>query len=137
MQERQRLAEIEIARTIIECNLAFNGLQKEQWEKMVTAIANVGPCEGWTGVSYTAMRTRKIDEEKGELIEPLTRFEPHGRSMDVLFSQMDGVIKGSVALSTSLCLARLAHTSCVRLTPGEGGERLPGVSSTAILGKRS
>ena len=31
---------------------------------MVTAIANVGPCEGWTGVSYTAMRTRKIDEEK-------------------------------------------------------------------------
>ena len=72
LKERQRLVEIEIARSIIECNLAFNVLQKEKWKKMVMVIANVGPCEGWTGVSYTAMRMRKIDEEKRELIEPLT-----------------------------------------------------------------
>ena len=31
---------------------------------MVRAIANVGPCEGWCGVSYKEMRTTKIDEEK-------------------------------------------------------------------------
>ena len=31
---------------------------------MVRAIANVGPCEGWSGVSYKEMRTTKIDEER-------------------------------------------------------------------------
>ena len=64
LRERQRLADIEIARTIIECNLSFHVLKKEQWRKMVKAIANVGPCEGWTGVSYNDMRTKKIDEER-------------------------------------------------------------------------
>lgn len=64
LRERQRLADIEIARTIIECNLSFNVLKQEQWKKMVRAIANVGPCEGWTGVTYNDMRTKKLDEEK-------------------------------------------------------------------------
>ena len=31
---------------------------------MERAIANVGPCDGWTGVAYNDMRTKKIDEEK-------------------------------------------------------------------------
>ena len=31
---------------------------------MVRAIANVGPCDGWTGVAYNDMCTKKIDEEK-------------------------------------------------------------------------
>ena len=64
LRERQRLADVEIARTIIDCNLAFNVLNTEQWKKMVRAIANVGPCDGWTGVSYGDMRGKKLDEEK-------------------------------------------------------------------------
>ncbi len=64
LRERQRLADIEIARTIIDCNLAFNVLKTEQWKKMVRAIANVGPCDGWTGVSYGDMRGKKLEEEK-------------------------------------------------------------------------
>ena len=64
VRERQRLANIEIARTIIECNLSFNVLNNEQWKKMVRAIADVGPCEGWSGVTYKDKRTTKIDEEK-------------------------------------------------------------------------
>ena len=59
LRERQKIADIEIARTIIECNLSFNVLNNEQWKKMVHAIANVGPCEGWSGVSYKDMRTKK------------------------------------------------------------------------------
>ena len=31
---------------------------------MVRTIANVGPCEGWSGVTYKEMRTTKIDEER-------------------------------------------------------------------------
>ena len=64
LKERQRLADVEIARTIIECNLSFNVLKNDQWKKMVRAIANVGPCDGWTGVAYNDMHTKAIDEEK-------------------------------------------------------------------------
>ena len=38
---------------------------------MVKAIANVGPCEDWTGVSYNDMRTKKIDEEKERIDKAL------------------------------------------------------------------
>ena len=51
LRERQKLAEVEIARTRIECNLSFNVLNNEQWKRMVRAIANVGPCDGWNGVT--------------------------------------------------------------------------------------
>ena len=64
LRERQRLAEIEIARAVIECNLSFNVLQTPQWKRMIKAVANVGPCEGWTGVGYKDMRTKKLQEEK-------------------------------------------------------------------------
>ena len=63
--------DIEIARTFIECNLSFNVLKKPQWKKMVKAIANVGPCEDWTSVSYNDMRTKKIDEEKERMVKAL------------------------------------------------------------------
>ena len=72
LRERQKIADIEIARTIIECNLSFNVLNNEQRKKMVRAIANVGPCEGWSGVSYKDMRTTKIDEEKKRIDQALT-----------------------------------------------------------------
>ena len=69
LRERQKIADIEIARTIIECNLSFNVLNNEQWKKMVRAIANVGSCEGWSRVSYKDM---KIDEEKKRIDQALT-----------------------------------------------------------------
>ena len=72
LRERQKIADIEIACTIIECDLSFNVLNNEQWKKMVRAIANVGPCEGWSGVSYKDMRTTKIDEEKKRIDQALT-----------------------------------------------------------------
>ena len=64
LREHQQQADVEIAHSLIECNLAFHVLKKPQWKKMVKSIANVGPCEGWTGPSYHEMRTKKIDEEK-------------------------------------------------------------------------
>ncbi|KAH7282747.1 hypothetical protein KP509_35G045900 [Ceratopteris richardii] len=75
LKERQRVAEIEIARTIIECNLPFNVLRLDRWRRMIRAIANVGPCEGWYGVSYNDMRTKKLDEEKARIDKSL---EPRG-----------------------------------------------------------
>ena len=78
---------------------------------MVRAIANVGPCDGWTGVAYNDMRTKKIDEEKERIDRAL--FVPHGRSMDAPSSPMDGVMGRKEASSTSLSLALLAPTSCV------------------------
>ncbi|KAH7430584.1 hypothetical protein KP509_08G004800 [Ceratopteris richardii] len=74
LRERQRLAEIEIARTVIECNISFNVLRLDRQKCMVKAIANVGPCEGWYGVSYNDMRTKKLDEEKKRIdksLEPM------------------------------------------------------------------
>ncbi|KAH7420572.1 hypothetical protein KP509_13G012700 [Ceratopteris richardii] len=74
LKERQRNAEIEIARTVIECNLSFNILRTERWKRMVKAIASVGPCEGWTGVTYNDMRTKKLDEEIARInksLEPI------------------------------------------------------------------
>ena len=71
LRERQRQADREIAHTFIECNLSFNVLRKEQWKKIVRAIANVGPCEDWTGVSYNDMRTKKIDEERERINKAL------------------------------------------------------------------
>ena len=72
LRERQKNAEIELAHTIIECNLSFNVLNNEQWKRMVRAIANVGPCEGWSGVSYKDMRTTKIDEERQRIDKALS-----------------------------------------------------------------
>ncbi|KAH6556935.1 hypothetical protein KP509_1Z147400 [Ceratopteris richardii] len=71
LRERQRLAEIEIARTVIKCNLSFNVLRLDRWKCMVKAIANVGPCEGWYGVPYNDMRTKKLDEEKERIDKSL------------------------------------------------------------------
>ena len=64
---------------MIECNLAFNVLKSDQWKKMVRAIANVGPCEGWTGVSYNDMRTTKIDEEKARIDRALDPIRAAGK----------------------------------------------------------
>jgi hypothetical protein len=64
VKERQRLAEIEIGRTVIECNLSFNILKTPQWKKMIKTIAQVGaPMDGWTGVDYRKMRTVVLDDE--------------------------------------------------------------------------
>ncbi|KAH7299309.1 hypothetical protein KP509_24G004800 [Ceratopteris richardii] len=61
---KQKIADIEIARTVIMENLSFNLLNSNQWKTMVKAISEVGPCQGWSGPSYSDMRTTKIDEEK-------------------------------------------------------------------------
>lgn len=71
LKERQRLADIEIARTIIECNLSFHVLKCDRWKKMVKTIAAVGPCEGWYGVTYHDMRTKKLDEERERIDKSL------------------------------------------------------------------
>ena len=64
VKERQRVAEMEIARTLIDCNIAFNVLRTDQWKRMVRAIAQVGPTESWTGLDYKKMRTTMLDEQK-------------------------------------------------------------------------
>ncbi|KAH7442153.1 hypothetical protein KP509_03G073500 [Ceratopteris richardii] len=64
IKEKQKIADIEIARTVIMENLSFNLLNSNQWKTMVKAISEVGPCQGWSGPSYSDMRTTKIDEEK-------------------------------------------------------------------------
>lgn len=74
VKERQQVADIEIARTVIECNLSFNVLQTPRWKRMVKAIAAVGPCEGWTGVTYSDMRTKQLIDEKARIdrsLEPI------------------------------------------------------------------
>ena len=41
---------------------------------MVRAIANVGPCEGWFGISYHDMRTKRLDDERERIdrsLEPV------------------------------------------------------------------
>lgn len=55
---------MEIARTLTECNIAFNVLRTDQWKRMVRAIAQVGPTESWSGLDYTKMRTTALDEQK-------------------------------------------------------------------------
>ncbi|KAH6555369.1 hypothetical protein KP509_1Z261600 [Ceratopteris richardii] len=64
IKEKQKIADIEIARTVIMENLSFNLLNSNQWKIMVKAISEVGPYQGWSGPSYSDMRTTKIDEEK-------------------------------------------------------------------------
>ncbi|KAH7315178.1 hypothetical protein KP509_21G037900 [Ceratopteris richardii] len=64
IKEKQKIADIEIARTVIMENLSFNLLNSNQWKTMVKAISEVGPCQGWSGPSYSDMRTTKINEEK-------------------------------------------------------------------------
>ena len=76
LKERQHRAEEEIACTIIECNLSFNVLKVPRWEAMVKAIANVGPCDDWTGISYHNMRTKRIDEKRERIdrsLDPIRR----------------------------------------------------------------
>ncbi|MCO5577295.1 hypothetical protein L7F22_031122 [Adiantum nelumboides] len=45
VKERQKVAEMEIACTLVECNIAFNVLRTDQWKRMVRAIAQVGPTD--------------------------------------------------------------------------------------------
>ena len=55
---------MEIGRTLIECNIAFNVLRTDQWKRMVKAIAQVGPTENWSGLDYRKMCTITLDEQK-------------------------------------------------------------------------
>ena len=64
IKEWQRVAEMEIVRTLIECNISFNVLRTEQWKRMVRGIAQVGPCESWAGLDCKKMRTTALDEQK-------------------------------------------------------------------------
>lgn len=64
VKERQRRAEIEIERTLIECNISFNVLRTDQWKRMIAAVAAVGNVDGWTGLEYNRMRTTMLSEEK-------------------------------------------------------------------------
>ncbi|KAH6557952.1 hypothetical protein KP509_1Z084900 [Ceratopteris richardii] len=69
-KQRQKVAEIEIERCILECNLSFNVVRTDAWKKMVKAIAQVGPCDNWHGVDYNRLRGPMLVEEK-ERIEVL------------------------------------------------------------------
>ena len=64
VKERQRVAEMEIARTLIECNISLNVLRTDQWKRMVRAIAQVGNTESWSGLDYKKMCTRALYEQK-------------------------------------------------------------------------
>ncbi|KAH7315864.1 hypothetical protein KP509_21G068500 [Ceratopteris richardii] len=69
-KQRQKVADIEIERCILECNLSFNVVHTDAWKRMVKAIAQVGPCENWHGVDYNRLRGPMLVEEK-ERIEVL------------------------------------------------------------------
>ncbi|KAH6556958.1 hypothetical protein KP509_1Z146100 [Ceratopteris richardii] len=64
IKEKQKIADIEIARMLIMEHLSFNLLNSNQWKTMVKVISEVGPCQGWSGLSYSDMRETKIDDEK-------------------------------------------------------------------------
>ena len=64
VRERQRIAEIEIGRIVVECNLSFNVLRTDQWRRMVRSIAAAGPCDTWCGVDYRSMHTKILDDER-------------------------------------------------------------------------
>ncbi|KAH7387215.1 hypothetical protein KP509_16G011100 [Ceratopteris richardii] len=67
LKEKQKIADSEITKLVILENLSFNLLNSKQWKATVKAISEVGPCQGWTGPSYSDLRRRKIDEEKKKI----------------------------------------------------------------------
>ncbi|KAH7290338.1 hypothetical protein KP509_30G043200 [Ceratopteris richardii] len=67
LKEKQKIADSEITKLVILENLSFNLLNSKQWKTTVKAISEVGPCQGWTGPSYSDLRRRKIDEEKKKI----------------------------------------------------------------------
>ena len=72
VKSQMKVANQEIARTVINCNLSFNVLKAKQWHKMVQAIAKVGPFFGdWHGITYNEMRTKGIDEERVRINDKL------------------------------------------------------------------
>ncbi|KAH7297529.1 hypothetical protein KP509_25G000500 [Ceratopteris richardii] len=73
-KQRQKAAEIQIARCVIECNLAFNAVRTEACRRMVKAIAQFGPCDDWYGIDYKRLRTTMLDEERDRIevqLEPI------------------------------------------------------------------
>ncbi|KAH7437245.1 hypothetical protein KP509_05G061800 [Ceratopteris richardii] len=67
LKEKQKIADSEITKLVILESLSFNLLNSKQWKATVKAISEVGPCQGWTGPSYSDLRRRKIDEEKKKI----------------------------------------------------------------------
>ncbi|KAH6555936.1 hypothetical protein KP509_1Z216200 [Ceratopteris richardii] len=73
-KQRQKVAEIEIERCILQCNLSFNVVRTDAWRRMVKAIAQVGPCDELHGVEYNRLRGPMLDEEKDRIevqLEPI------------------------------------------------------------------
>ncbi|KAH7277995.1 hypothetical protein KP509_38G019200 [Ceratopteris richardii] len=73
-KQRQRVADIEIERCILECNIPFNVVRTDAWKRMVKAIAQVGPSDDWHGVDYKRLRTLMLIEERErieKLLEPI------------------------------------------------------------------
>ncbi|KAH7425014.1 hypothetical protein KP509_11G036900 [Ceratopteris richardii] len=74
LKQRQRVADIEIERCILECNIPFNVVRTDAWKRMVKAIAQAGPSDDWHGVDYKRLRTSMLIEEKERienLLEPI------------------------------------------------------------------
>ncbi|KAH7428732.1 hypothetical protein KP509_09G014900 [Ceratopteris richardii] len=64
-KQRQKVAEIEIERYILECNLPFNVVRTDAWKRMVRAISQVGPTnDDWHGIPYSRLRTSLLLEEE-------------------------------------------------------------------------
>lgn len=75
-RDRQRLASIEIGRTVIQCNLSFHVLKTPQWRRMIRAVAAVGPTDSWEGPDYKQMRTTILDDEIARIssaLDPIRR----------------------------------------------------------------
>ncbi|KAH7306502.1 hypothetical protein KP509_22G016000 [Ceratopteris richardii] len=73
-KQRMKVAEIEIERCILQCNLSFNVVRTDAWRRMVRAIAQVCPCDDWHGVEYNRLRGPMLDEEKERIelqLEPI------------------------------------------------------------------
>ncbi|KAH7284300.1 hypothetical protein KP509_34G047800 [Ceratopteris richardii] len=112
-KQRQKAAEIQIARCVIECNLAFNVVHTEAWRHMVKAIAQVGPCDDWYGLDYKRLHTTMLDEERDRIevqLEPIkTSWVMYGCS--IIF---DMLVEGGSALRVSLSF-NISKPPCLKL----------------------
>ena len=125
LKERQRIANLEIGRTVIECNLSFNVLQTTQWRRMIKAVSSVGACEGWEGVSYKEMRTTVLDEEMGRIQKALDPIKEGWKKFgcSILSDGWSDIRRSIINILVSSCLGTYFLRA---IDAGKGGQRITG-----------
>lgn len=125
-KERMRIADIEIARTFIECNLSFNVARTPQWRRMVNAISQIGASDGYTGVSYRNLRTKALDDEMARInrsLDPIKEgWQKFGCSI-LSDGWSDVRRRGIINILVSSCLGTYFLRA---IDAGKGGRRITG-----------